>query len=71
MLTCGSMPGTTPGAFLMPDSGQIAVPVNLVSTRDLDYAQLYVFLMTNGAIGPPRPEEIVAETTLAARYSIR
>lgn len=49
--------GTPPGAFILPGSGQLSVPITLISARELPFAQLYVFLLSgDGYCGQNLPD---------------
>ena len=43
-----TLTGTPPGAFFMRGSGQFGVTVRITAGEDLPFAQLAVFLLTNG-----------------------
>jgi hypothetical protein len=38
--------GTTPGAFIVKDSGVVSIPISIEAGRYATWAQLYVYLMT-------------------------
>src|SRR4051812_15952259 len=39
--------GTLPGAFITRGSGKISIPITVTSGREVPWAQLYVYLMTD------------------------
>jgi hypothetical protein len=39
--------GTTPGAFINKNSGLLAIPITIVSNREVSFAELNVYLLTN------------------------
>jgi len=38
--------GEPPGTFILPNSGQLSVPITVSSAREVPFAQLYVFLLS-------------------------
>jgi hypothetical protein len=43
--------GTIPGAFITRGSGQFSIPITVTSGREVPWAQLYVYLLTNNSSG--------------------
>jgi hypothetical protein len=43
--------GTLPGAFITRGSGQLSIPMTVTSGREVPWAQLYVYLLTNNTSG--------------------
>jgi hypothetical protein len=49
--------GTPPGVFIARGSGQVSIPITVTTTRDVPWAQLYVYLLTaDGYCGQNLPD---------------